>query len=737
MPITPNNQADRPSHLLRSQVLLCGLILSIIGGAGFMTYRQGRATLLANIETRLAEQSRHANLSVERLISALIENLESWAGQPVMARILDNDPDHEIAELLNVLVQQASNISELTCCNASGMLIASTDPARRCGSTEMERQGFRNGTRYLIAPAGEVVRAVVPIFIEFDRREFVGTLEALVRPAGLLPGPAHGWVGLTSTSGEVIAQRGPVFPRHLALGASYHVHPQAGKLALRAVTVQLPAGGTGPEWKTVLAAPCDVLFRPVDLLRSTIRFVTTMSAFAVVVLVVGFSRRQYRLLNELTARKAELEHSTHELESTNAKLSRAKADALAAAQAKGKFLANMSHEIRTPMTAILGFAEVLHEDISCCAECPQHATCELRVANKERVRTITRNGQHLLQLINDILDLSKIEAGKLNVEHLSCSPVRVVSDVADLMRVRADAKGLKLKVEFRGPIPETIKSDPTRLRQILVNLVGNAIKFTRAGSVRLVTTLVDEGADAPRMRFEVIDTGIGIAPEQVAALFQPFTQADSSTTRKFGGTGLGLAISKRLAEKLGGSLTVESSPGRGSTFRLVIAAGSLEGVKMIQDPQPEAVAAQDKALALPVVQQPCLTGCHVLLAEDAPDNQRLISRILEKAGAEVTVVENGRLAVDTALAARDRGTPFQVVLMDMQMPVMDGYAATRLLREQGYDGPIIALTAHAMASDRDKCISAGCDDYATKPINRAKLVELIRRYQRDPAEAAT
>jgi len=399
------------------------------------------------------------------------------------------------------------------------------------------------------------------------------------------------------------------------------------------------------------------------------------------------------------------------------------------------------------MTAILGYAEVLHEDILCCTECPRHTTCELRIENEERVQTIMRNGEHLLQLINDILDLSKVDAGRLEIESVSFSPLRVVTDVASMMRVRADAKGLELQVEFRGPIPEAIQSDPTRLRQILVNLAGNAIKFTQSGSIRLVTSVVGLDSDNPTMQFEVIDAGMGIAPEQLATLFQPFVQADTSTTRKFGGSGLGLAISKRLAEKLGGDLIVESRPGRGSLFRVTVSTGPLDGVKMIADPLSATIldtegaagscprgAAQAEACGSPKL------DCRILLVEDSPDNQRLISHVLNKAGAEVTVVENGELAADAALAGRDpsSGRPsFDCILMDMQMPVMDGYAATRLLREKGYEGPILALTAHAMAGDRDKCLRAGCDDFASKPINRAKLIELIRQYVRVPTEAVT
>ncbi len=401
---------------------------------------------------------------------------------------------------------------------------------------------------------------------------------------------------------------------------------------------------------------------------------------------------------------------------------KARQTAEAATRSKSEFLANMSHEIRTPMTAILGFTETMLD--------PDQSASEKLNA----VHTVRRNGEHLLQIINDILDISKIEAGKLEIEHIRCSAIQVVADVKSLMQVRADAKNLPFNIEFIGAVPEAIESDPTRLKQILVNLIGNAIKFTETGGVRLVTRFVDDAAE-PNMQFDVVDTGLGMTEEQVGKLFQAFTQADTSTTRKFGGTGLGLMISKRLAEMLGGDITVESKPGEGSLFRVTVTTGPLDGVKMLDDPttatsvQPEtAAAAKGDAARL---------DCRILLAEDGPDNQRLIAHLLKKAGAEVTVKENGKLAAEAALAARDEGNPFDVILMDMQMPVMDGYEATGLLRQKGYTNPIIALTAHAMASDRQKCLDAGCDDYATKPINRKKLIETVRQHLATPTMAET
>ncbi|RIK78389.1 MAG: hypothetical protein DCC68_15340 [Planctomycetota bacterium] len=371
-------------------------------------------------------------------------------------------------------------------------------------------------------------------------------------------------------------------------------------------------------------------------------------------------------------------------------------------------------------------AEASAEELALAVEEPELA---------DAVQTIHRNGRHLLELINDILDLSRIEAGKLAVERVAVSPAQIVREVASLMRVKADAKGLPLEVEFRGPIPRQIQSDPTRLRQILINLVGNAIKFTQSGCIRILTRLVPDFEGVHRLRFDVVDTGVGIPSEAMEQLFEPFAQADNTTTRRFGGTGLGLAISRRLAEMLHGEILVDSTVGRGSTFSLVVDPGpcdvaACEAATEVENLPPKPSEPHDGG-ATGSRHEPRRIEARVLLAEDGVDNRRLISFVLRKAGVDVTLTDNGRAAVDLALAAVEEGVPFDVILMDMQMPVLDGYTAARQLRTRGYEGPIVALTAHAMTGDREKCLEAGCDDYATKPIERAKLLELIARYARN------
>jgi signal transduction histidine kinase/HPt (histidine-containing phosphotransfer) domain-containing protein len=406
--------------------------------------------------------------------------------------------------------------------------------------------------------------------------------------------------------------------------------------------------------------------------------------------------------------------STYEMAvQRNQELTRAKDELHAASNSKSEFLANMSHEIRTPMTAILGYADMLL-DPSCSAD-----------DRVEHVRVIRRQAEHLLTILNDILDLSKIEAGKLTIERMQVDPRQIVGDVVSLMRVQSAEKGLSLEATYASPIPETIHTDPTRLRQLLINLVGNAIKFTQSGSVKMILKLI-QGPTVQQHRLEmaIVDTGIGLTPQQIQLLFRPFTQADNSTTRRFGGTGLGLTICRHLAQMLGGDITVQSQVGEGSQFIVTVDPGDLSGVRMLEEDheviKPRELTDKPKPL-------PALRG-RVLLAEDGVHNQRAITYYLQKAGAEVAIAENGKVACNMAIGALAEGNPFDVILMDMQMPEMDGYEATASLRQREYKGPIIALTAHAMSHDRERCIKAGCTDYVSKPIDRHTLIETVAAY---------
>ena len=395
-------------------------------------------------------------------------------------------------------------------------------------------------------------------------------------------------------------------------------------------------------------------------------------------------------------------------------VNKAKEDAELANLAKSAFLANTSHEIRTPMNAILGYAEMLLDSNRTDAE------------RQNCVRTIRRNGEHLLAIINDILDISKIEAQKLTVEKINCELPQFVADVIGLTRPWAQKKGLKYEIEFDRLIPRQIQTDPLRAKQVLVNLVSNAIKFTESGRIK-IGIYREISYFTHTIRFEISDTGIGMSSEEMARLFQPFMQADVSTTRRFGGTGLGLTISKRLARLLGGDITAQSEAGVGSTFVFRLDGGPRLGIPLVEN----LTAEQLSAAAVDTADEEIRLEGKILLAEDGEDNRELVAAHLRRAGAEVVIAVTGRLAVEAAKAQ-----PFDLVLMDMQMPELDGYGAARALRAAGMRVPIIALTANAMAEDRLKCLEAGCTEYLAKPISRAQLLRTLSRFLSGPSARA-
>jgi len=411
-------------------------------------------------------------------------------------------------------------------------------------------------------------------------------------------------------------------------------------------------------------------------------------------------------------RNRELRQHEQELRS-----SRDKAEA--ANSAKSEFLANMSHELRTPLTAILGYTELLSE------------TDGPAVTDADRVdyiKPIQRDGDHLLAVINDILDISKIEAGRMSVETIPVSPVQLLLDVESLMQGAARSKGLSFTTTWTTPIPAAIQSDPIRMKQILVNLVGNAIKFTERGGISVRVSLAENAVSAPALRLEVVDSGIGMTPQQMEHLFAAFVQADATTVRKYGGTGLGLRISHSLARLLGGDVTVESEAGRGTTFTMMIPTGPLENVPMVNALAMRRSTSSDAPSSKSLQGAEPLEGVRIILAEDGPDNQRLFAHHLPRAGAELIVFANGRLALEAMTKDGTIEGPLldepacDLVLTDLHMPEMDGYTFARKLRNKGWTQHIIALTADAMAGERERCLQAGCDGYVSKPIDRKKLI---------------
>lgn len=462
-----------------------------------------------------------------------------------------------------------------------------------------------------------------------------------------------------------------------------------------------------PSWLSAGCVVCPVLSLPFAAMFLTQgRPVSAAISAGLAIALAASAILWRRQLDQAIHVSAEERARARHLASLNGQLESARAAALRSARIKSEFLATVSHELRTPMASILGFVDLMHDPTL-------HEPDRLAAAD-----AIRRNSQHLLALLNDLLDHAKIEAGRLSIVRARCDLRRVVRDTIELMAPRAAARGLELIVHCEDPIPASITTDAQRLRQALVNLLGNAIKFTHQGRVTLTLACDPE---CRVLRLIVSDTGIGMTEAQAARLFQPYAQAESDTASRYGGTGLGLAITRWIADGLGGDVTVVSEPGRGSDFTLSIDTGPIEGVDRL-DTVELTRAPQPPDLSETWIKAN-IRG-RILVVDDSPDNQRLLAHNLRTAGAELDLASNGIEALRAVASAQERGAPYDLIFMDKQMPEMDGLEATRALRVRGWSNPIIALTAHARQEELDECLAAGCDEALTKPIPRQ---ELLRR----------
>jgi two-component system, sensor histidine kinase len=480
--------------------------------------------------------------------------------------------------------------------------------------------------------------------------------------------------------------------------------------------------GLGQRLQQPIALPIQSMSRAAKKVSSTgdygLRITDDPQVEELGVLVGTFNH----MLAQIQARDLELqrhqEHLEEQVAERTAQLTVAKDRAEDASRAKSDFLANMSHEIRTPMNGVLGMAELALD-------------AQLPAPQREQLQTIRMSAESLLVVIDDILDFSKIEAGQLSIEAVPTELAVLARATVDSFELRARQRGLALRCELAPDLPAAVLVDPGRLRQVLVNLLGDAVKFTAEGTVSLMVGhegVLDDGRVA--LTFAVRDTGIGIAPERLDAIFQPFTQADTSTTRRFGGTGLGLTISARLVSLMGGGLTVHSTERVGSEFMVRLPAMPADADVARSTPVqplrrlPADVAPVPAAAALPATAAK-EDELRVLVAEDNPVNQRIAQQLLRKRKLSVTLADDGRQAVDAFESGR-----FDLVLMDVQMPEMDGFEAVAAIRalehSQGRPHtPIVAVTAHAMVGDREKCLEAGMDAYLSKPLRRQLLFELV------------
>ncbi len=820
---------------------LLSLILGVFALAGLTIFRGSSEALRANVVAQFDYKTSLVRRETEAALGEMVEDLEGLARRDVTAvNLLQGDPDGAITEFLNDEVLRQASLLELVATDLEGNVVASTSEAAAFAPQGLDLllDRFRKGLRARLEVSEGDFVVWVPIQWEYTGVQVIGALRARVRFEALLPPVQARWVGLVDGQGRTLAQRGDLVRDQAPLEYNTSLVADGRGEVCRSVSFALPPAIDATPFSVVFSESHESLFGEIAVLRSLFLWLVS-SAAVLVVAVVSYSFYRQR------SKTLELQRVNEMLESSQEEMRKQALRLEAASEAKSQFLANMSHEIRTPLNGVLGMNGLLLDT-------------RLTAQQREISETVRDSAENLLTLINDILDFSKIEAGKLELEEIDFELHSVIEETCDLLVQEAERKGIELLHTVSADIPLHLRGDPGRVRQVLLNLVSNAIKFTEVGEVAVEAELESNEAQQVILRVSVRDTGIGIPQDRLSRLFHSFSQVDASMTRRYGGTGLGLSIAKQLSNLMGGTVGVESREGEGSSFwftvrlqvidsneadepsphvvarrpwledvgiavvddnkscrdllvrylegwgaRCVPIAGGDELEEVMSKPEEERgfdmlvlddrmpdfdakaflnrlkkrttgpaidqvilmtslervlglrtlLAAGIQYVSKPIrverlfhalavargfedegdgqrgseLSQPKGERIRVLVVEDNVVNQRVTSSMLQRWGHVCEVAANGQEALE-ALDARE----FDLVLMDCQMPEMDGFEATRRIREKeqetGAHVPIVAMTANALPGDRTACLDAGMDDYVTKPVKSARIQEVVEAW---------
>jgi TMAO reductase system sensor TorS len=729
--------------------VIASLLGLTMGVTGWIVTARVSAALTRQVRETLDLSARESLAAVTATIAEIVTDVETLATMPAMTRIPDGDPGGDAANMLAAMHRGHVGMANFHCFDAHGRLVVTEGETSLLGHPHepwMESERVWSGETVIQSPANGELIIAVPLRAPHKSSEITGVLEAHIDWSAVSTFPnvlEHAEGVLWGPNGEVLARSGEIpsdYPARERFVGQATLDDRAPEFA-RGWRLTMSQEADSALWAVrslqrrliglflgviVVSVPASFfvagrLTRPLrDLADAAARLGAGDLSIRVregAVGEVGFMQIVFNRTVDSIQENTEKLHRLHtELEEKVDARTQDLATALHAAQeasrAKSEFLANMSHEIRTPMNGVLGVAELL-------------ADTPLTEEQHGLTQTIKTSAEALLTILNDILDLSKAEAGRIDLEEVELDVRGCVKGVTRLLAGRAAQRQLELAVVIARDVPEVVCGDPGRIRQVLLNLIGNAVKFTDVGTVMVRVTVMEELEDSVRLRFSVQDTGIGIPEEAQDRLFDPFTQVDTSTTRRFGGTGLGLAISKRLVSQMGGEIGLESVVARGSTFWFTL-------------PLRKAVAGRAAAVAaaapppVPGTSLGAVQPLRILLAEDNAVNRLVAVKALEKLGHSVHVVSDGKEAV----GAWHEGH-FDLILMDCQMPEMDGYDAARAIRaaevEVGGRVPIVALTANVMKGDRELCLAAGMDDYLGKPLHLDGLRRVIGRWGRPGA----